>query len=473
MSEGKHGWDAPAGRAAEADLPPRLSGERSHEGALVRRYLQRPHGGSELRSWFHFEAALLARPPGRRSRAPRALAALVGVAALAAVSLLLLRRPASPPVEVAPRAPVVGPPAPAAKTAVHRSATVPTDSGPAAPRIIALGRGPRALDPGRWTIAEEASLELAPGSAARAELSPGGSPVLALVRGRIALAVVPKPRPTPFRITAGHYEFTVLGTTFTVERGPDHVDLVVSEGHVAVSRAGHRLAVVSAGGKWSSGTSAPTAPGPSESADPECAVPGSHRPGPAALPCLRAQAAGGGLRAQIALFHIGRINQEDLREPAGALATFEELRRRFPGGPLRAESDLSIVQLLAAAGRHGEALEESAALLARGSSPERAAELRLLRGNLYRQALGDLTRAEYEYRLACDLTSLTSTAPATPTADEALYLHALSLEALGRRLEAQGRYHIYLGRERPAHATQAREALLRLEQTSGAAPGSN
>jgi ferric-dicitrate binding protein FerR (iron transport regulator) len=231
-------------------------------------------------------------------------------------------------------------------------------------------------------------------------LSPVGSPVLALARGRIELAVVARARPAPFRITAGQYEFTVLGTTFTVERGPDHVDLVVSEGHVAVSRAGRRLAVVSAGRTWSSSTTAPAAPTEQRASAPvECAAPGLDRPGPAALPCLRAQAAGGGLRAQIALFHIGRINQEDLREPAGALATFEELRRRFPGGPLRAESDLSIVQLLAAAGRHAEALEESAALLARGSSPERAAELRRLRGNLYRQA-GDLTRAEHEFRLA-------------------------------------------------------------------------
>ena len=238
--------------------------------------------------------------------------------------------------------------------------------------------------------------------------------MLALGRGRIALAVVPKPRPAPFRLTAGPYEFTVLGTTFAVERGPHHVDLVVSEGQVAVSRAGRRLAVVSAGGKWSSGNPAPTArPQEPESVPPECAAPGSNRPGPDALSCLRAQAAGGGLRAQIALFHIGRINQEDLHEPAGALATFEELRRRFPGGPLRAESDLTIVQLLAAAGRHGEALEESAALLERGSSPERAAELRLLRGNLYRQ-LGDLTRAEHEYRLASELTAQAPAAPPRP-----------------------------------------------------------
>ena len=472
MSEGKHGEEAPAGRAARDDLPPRLSGAPSQEGDLVRRYLRRPHVGSERRAWFHFEAALLARPAGRRSRTPRALAALVGLAGLAAIALLL-RRPARPPGEVASRAPVVGPAAPAATTALREPAPVTESRGPAAPPIIALGREPRALHPGRWTIAGEASLELGPGSAARAELSPGGAPLLALVRGRIALAVVPKPRPAPFRITAGHYEFTVLGTRFTVQRASEHVGLVVSEGRVAVSRAGRRLRIVAAGGTWSSGPMAP--PAEPASAPPECAAPASERPGPAALPCLRAQAAGAGLRAQIALFHIGRINQEDLGEPAGALATFEELRRRFPDGLLRAESDLSIVELLAAAGRSSEALEESAALLARGSSPERAAELHLLRGNLYRQTLGDLARAEREYRLAADPTSpasTTSTAAATPTADEALYLHALSLEALGRRLEAQSRYRLYLGRLRPAHATEAREALLRLEQTSDAASGS-
>ena len=72
-----------------------------------------------------------------------------------------------------------------------------------------------------------------------------------------------------------------------------------------------------------------------------------------------------------------------------------------------------MVQLLSALGRHAEALEESAALLARGSSPERAAELRLLRGNLYRQ-LGNLTRADHEYRLASELTARAPEAPPRP-----------------------------------------------------------
>src|SRR6185436_6646653 len=168
-------------------------------------------------------AALFAGPPGWRSRAPRALAAVIGAAVLAA-SLLWLLRPARPPAELATHDLVVEPPAPTNRPAARRPATVPAARGPAAPRTVALGSRPRALEPGRWTIAEEASLELGPRSSARAALSPAGSPVLALVRGRIALAVVHKPRSAPFRLSAGRYQFTVLGTTFTVERTPEHVD---------------------------------------------------------------------------------------------------------------------------------------------------------------------------------------------------------------------------------------------------------
>ena len=184
------------------------------------------------------------------------------------------------------------------------------------------------------------------------------------------------------------------------------------------------------------------------------------------LACLRAEAAGAGLRAQIALFHIGRIHEEELREPSAALATFEELRRRFPRGPLRPESDLSIVELLAVTGRHAEALDESAALLARGSSAERTTELRLLRGDLYRKR-ADLVHAEREYRLA------TGAATAdTPAADEALFLHAATLAALGRRSDAIARYRVYLERARPLRAAEARAHLARLEQTSAPQAGS-
>jgi hypothetical protein len=446
------------GRAGE--LPPRLLGERGPEGDLVRRYLRRPHGASEERSWPRLEAALFAPLPARRRRPRRRwLAGLAAAVAAAGVWLLVPRWPAVPRLPPSARAPIESQP-PAQAPARPEAA--------GAPMAIALGPRARVIPAGRWTIPGQASLEIGPGGAARARARAGRSPAVSLLRGRIALEVVSRPRTEPFWLTAGPYRFTVVGTAFAVERGPAQVTLRVSEGRVAVSSAGRPLTTVSAGGSWAGALSpAPTmdtGPGP----EPDCAVLAAGLPRAAQLPCWRAQAAGAGLRAQNALFHIGRITEEDLREPSVALATFRELRLRFPRGPLRVETDLSIVQLLAATGRPREALEESAALLAQGSGAERAAELHLLRGNLYREALGDLAQAEREYRLASEPAL---TAPEADL-DQALFLHAVTLEALGRHREAAEGYRRYLARGRPARAQEARTRLERIDQTSGVAPGS-
>jgi hypothetical protein len=403
------------------ELPPRLQGDRGPPGERVRRYLRRPHGASEERAWRRLEAALLARPAGRPS--PAARAAVVAAAAVAAVGgswLLLARRQPDPdaPALRAPfatdrrdRASTRPAPAPVGKNTAARSnvresgarVAENAEEGGAA-RTLAPGVVTRAIEPGRWIIPGEVSLELSPSSVVRAEVPIGGMPALSLLRGRIALNVVAKPRPRPFRLIAGRYAFVVLGTKFVVDRRPTRIGLAVSEGKVAVVRAGRRLATVSAGGTWSSAVARrrpPVHPVVAR-ADRGCPEPGPGQPRAARLPCLRGQAAEEGLPAQTALFHIARITLEELRDRAAALATFQELRRRFPHGPLRAETDLFIVQLLAATGRYREALEESAVLLAQGRGPERAAELRLLRGNLYREALGDLPNAEREYRLAAE-----------------------------------------------------------------------
>ncbi len=422
----------------KAELPPRLQSDRGPDGDRVRRYLRRPHGAPEERAWSRLEAALLARSEDRQLRARRgAVAVLAAVATVGGLLLLLGHRqpqqgaravPAPPRTQRAPGA--LAPP-------VLARASEPADHHPDA-RALTPGALTRAIEPGRWIIPGEVSLELAPGSSARAEMLAGGTPALALVRGRITLAVVPKARPAPFRITAGPYVFMVLGTRFVVDRRQNRVRLEVSEGRVAVVRSGRPLATVAAGGTWWNGV--PRQPPPVHRAvDAGCPEVAPGVPRSARLPCLRAQAAGGGLPAQTALFHIGRILHEERREPAAALATFEELRRRFPDGPLTAETDLFIVQLLAATGRHREALDESAALLSRGRGPERAAELHLLRGNIYRESLADLPSAEREYRLAADQPL------AAPTADQsrALFLHAVTLEALGRQAEAAERYQRY------------------------------
>ncbi len=264
----------------------------------------------------------------------------------------------------------------------------------------------------------------------------------------------------------------MLGTVFTVERDATGISLSVTQGRVAVSRARRTLAVITAGGFWTSALKAPapdttaaappapeSGPSPTDSAPQPC---GGHASGqPAArLACWRAQAAGGGLRAQVALYRMGTIARDELHDPAAALDAFEELRRRYPEGTLRTETGLSIVGLLASTGRYAAALTESAALLDRRGASERAAELHVLRGNIYREGLGDLPRAADEYRLALGQTGR----PAT--IDEALFLHAVTLEALGRRSDAVEQYRQYLGRAHPAqeheHVQDARQRLQRL-----------
>jgi hypothetical protein len=66
----------------------------------------------------------------------------------------------------------------------------------------------------------------------------------------VTLAVQPRPSGPELRVEAAPYTFAVLGTRFEVERTPVIVELRVSEGRVAVHRAGALLEVVGAGGRW-------------------------------------------------------------------------------------------------------------------------------------------------------------------------------------------------------------------------------
>jgi tetratricopeptide (TPR) repeat protein len=188
-----------------------------------------------------------------------------------------------------------------------------------------------------------------------------------------------------------------------------------------------------------------------------CAAPGAAgQTTVARLACWRGQVANGGLRAEVALYKVGTIARDELHDPPQALAAFEELRRRYPDGAMRIEAELSIVGLLARTGRYDDALTESATLLETRRAGERAAELHLLRGNVLREGLGDLGRALTEYRLA-------STSTGRPaTVDEAAFLSAVTLEALGKRTEATAAYRAYLERTHPTHQAAAETRLRRL-----------
>lgn len=98
--------------------------------------------------------------------------------------------------------------------------------------------------------------------------------------------------------------------------------------------------------------------------------------------CFRSSASGSGLAAELALYELARLRRDLLDDPGGALSALDEHRRRFPGGGLHAEVELTRVELLVRMGRPAEALVEVERLLASSTGKERNAELVRIRDRL-------------------------------------------------------------------------------------------
>jgi hypothetical protein len=372
---------------------------------------------------------------------------------------------------------------------VARHAEPPLE--PPAPR---LALSPRAtpIAPGRAALADEATVDLAEGSTARASADETWVRVL-LDEGEVGLHVAKRvPSGPGFEVVAGGYHFRVLGTRFRVARnahdGPP-VELWVEEGRVAVSRDGRALGVVAAGGHWDTDEEAlsapratPTAterPRPSRHASASArviaathvaAVPDKGLSAPKTCATLAADAAtareavacylpvsrGGDLAAQTALFEIARLRRDVLGDGAGALVALQDSRARFPSGKLRDEVDLSIVELLANLNRHNEAIEEIGRLLAEGRGVEQTAELRVMRGNIYREVLEDYGHAERDYAAAEEARA--------PAVGDATFFRGVCLQALGRTAEARDTFQRYLAPGAPRFADEATRRLQRLRR---------
>ena len=138
-------------------------------------------------------------------------------------------------------------------------------------------------------------------------------------------------------------------------------------------------------------------------------------------------------RAPLALYALGRLEQHQLRNRDGALAAFRRYRESFPGGPLLAEVDLSILELEVAANRREQALAESTRFLASHPASERADEVQLIRANLLRDS-GDWRQALESYQAV----------QARELADEARYSEAYCLHRLGDLLGARRALGAYL-----------------------------
>jgi hypothetical protein len=174
-----------------------------------------------------------------------------------------------------------------------------------------------------------------------------------------------------------------------------------------------------------------------------------------AIACYRSQESAGGLEGQTATYEIARIQRDVLGDFPAALATFTRYREQFPHGVFELEASLSVIELLPRLGRYRAALEESAELLDARRDFERAAELRLLRGNLYREALNDCSGARAEYAHAAN--------DRGPVGDSAAFFLALCLEQEGDTAQAVEKYVEYLNRPRARRADEARRRMEKLQ----------
>jgi tetratricopeptide (TPR) repeat protein len=461
--------DEPRSGATVIDLEPRRLREgrgAAADAARVFHFETAATGVDEAAQW-HRLTLRLRRPTGSRRHGLRLwlAGAAVAAAATATLSFFWANR-ATTPLVIARIPPLRAAP-PSAPVP-----TVPASVGASGPerqaRRLALSGAPRALPAGAVELDGEAHAELAPGGRALASTDAGNTRV-SLVRGSLRLDVSPPEPGRRFAVEMGPYRVVVAGASFRMVRSGPTVDLWVSEGHVTVWRSEHRGPLVAAGDHWagtlppevtiateesaSRATAAPSAraDAPTTKADAlaSCeAAAGAGRPREA-LDCYRRIDGGTNLAAELALYEAARLELRLTSDARAALETLDAYTRRFPLGSLRAEVELTRVELLPRVGEHMRALDLSERLLR--EHPDRERDLRLLRGNIFREALGDCERAEPEYRVAA--------VGAGRASDDAAFYDAVCVELLGRTAEAVLAYEAYLGRPRPAHETEARKRL--------------
>ena len=120
---------------------------------------------------------------------------------------------------------------------------------------------------------------------------------------------------------------------------------------------------------------------------------------PAAAACYGSVARGSSMDAELALYEKARLEAKALGQSSQALATLDEHARRFPGGVLSTEVELTRIELLSQLGRRAEALHAIERGLQGALGRERGSDLQVLRAELL-SAGGDCVAALEAARLA-------------------------------------------------------------------------
>ena len=119
----------------------------------------------------------------------------------------------------------------------------------------------------------------------------------------------------------------------------------------------------------------------------------------AAITCYGGVARGSSMDAELALYEKARLEAKALGQSSQALATLDEHARRFPGGVLSSEVELTRIELLSQLGRGAEALRAIDRALPAALGRERGGDLQVLRAELL-SAGGDCPAALEAARLA-------------------------------------------------------------------------
>jgi ferric-dicitrate binding protein FerR (iron transport regulator) len=316
---------------------------------------------------------------------------------------------------------------------------------------------------------------------ARAELAPRtsvavdeqGRPELRRGEVRFQVAAADAQR---FSVRVASYKVVVAGARFVVKAEAQSVTVAVEDGEAEIWN-GSRVVRIGSGETWSSDAAAPRA----RTGAPR----GAHERAPALAPAdaesqlaeqdredlaaARAARAGSdphralalyehlaartGPAAENALYEIGSIYHDQLKQPAKAVAAWDRYRARYPNGLLRAEADLSVIDTLASlptADDGMRTLNEALAFLKRYPHSERRGEVS--------RVVGDLYRERGNYRAALDFYRAVPAAKSgagAEDADDAAFGQAACLYAL-RDDGADGALRAYLA-QRP-HGRHARDA---------------
>jgi hypothetical protein len=350
-----------------------------------------------------------------------------------------------------------------------------TPQAPAAPALAIVAPAGSVVETGAGEhlvriLARGARAELAPQTSVAVDAQ--GRPELRRGEVHFRVASGATADAQKFSVRVASYRVVVAGARFVVKAEAQSITVAVEDGEAEIWNGSHVVRIGS-GETWSSDAAAPhartgaprgheKAPALAPAADAEGALAEQDREDLAAARAARAAAdprralalyehlaARSGPAAENALYEIGGIYHDQLKQPAKAVAAWDRYRTRYPNGLLRAEADLSVIDTLATLDDETRTLNEALAFLKRYPHSERRGEVSRVVGDLYRE------RANYRAALDFYRAVPNASGAGAADADDAAFGQAACLYAL-RDDGADASLRAYLA-QRP-HGRHARDA---------------